>query len=439
MNPSDLAYAAYRALTSLAFFLSWPFLRLHSLLWLRSSPAMAQRLGVLDGILRPRLPKASPRPRIWVHAVSVGEAGSALAIIRSLEEIIPDVDVVLSVSTFYGHGFARERLGPGAALIYPPLDFPRSVRRALKTVAPDVLVCLETEIWPNFLTAAKAMGIRTAIVNGRISERSVGGYLKIRPLIRRVLDQVDVLSMISQGDCDRIKQLGAEEDRLQINGNAKYDALAGRADPDLEKKTRRLYNAPPGRPVFVAGSVRSPEETLILDAYKKILGLFPDTLLILFPRHIQRAGEWMETAARRGFSRRLRTRLDGRPGSQTAQVVIGDTIGELFGVYSVATLVFCGGSLTPKGGQNILEPAAWGKPVLYGPSMEDFMDAKNLLEETGGGVQVKDGDDLARKAVYYFSHPREAEKVGRAAKKAAGLNRGSAGRHARAIQGLLDV
>jgi 3-deoxy-D-manno-octulosonic-acid transferase len=433
-----MAYAAYRALTSLAFFLSWPFLRLYSLLRLRSSPAMGQRLGVLNGILRPRLPKTSPGPRVWIHAVSVGEAGSALAIIRSLKEIIPEADVILSVSTFYGHEFAKERLEPGATLIYPPLDFPRSVRRALKAVAPDALVCLETEIWPNFLTVAKAMGIRTAIVNGRISERSVGGYLKVRPLIRRVLDQVDVLSMIGQGDSDRIKRLGAEEDRIQINGNAKYDALSSRVDPELEKKTRRLYHPAPGQPVFVAGSVRSPEETILLDVYEKILDSFPDALFILFPRHIQRAGEWMEAAARRGFSCRLRTRLDGRPGARTAQVVIGDTIGELFGVYSVATLVFCGGSLAPKGGQNILEPAAWGKPVFYGPSMEDFLDAKSLLDETGGGVQVKDGDDLAQKVVYYFSHPRKAAKLGQAAKKAASLNDGAAGRHARVIRALLN-
>jgi len=430
MNRMVLAYVAYRFFSSLIFLLAYPFLRLYSAGSWKHSESMAQRLG--------RFPTSVRReqrgdPCVWMHAVSVGEAGAALSIIKSLKKRRPNASIILSVTTFYGHKFATERLDSDVRCIYAPIDFPVSVKNALTAFKPDALVCLETEIWPNLLVGAKRMGIRTGIVNGRISERSIKGYLKIRSLMAHTLSHVDVLSMIQNDDFQRMRRLGAKPERMEINGNAKYDVLLSAGDVALKQKMERLYNPQEGQIVFIAGSTRSHEEIVILDVYEKIIRVFPNALLIIFPRHIKRSGELMSLAIQRGFSCQLRTRLDERPGSRTAQVVIGDTIGELCAAYGIATLVFCGGSLAEKGGQNILEPAAWGKLLFYGPSMGDFMDAKKLLDKTGGGVQVKDGDDLAKKALHYLSHPQEAEKIKRGARQAAGLNQGAADKHARVI------
>ncbi len=397
---------------------------------------MAQRLGAFPGKFGQ---KEKRRPLVWMHAASVGEAGSAIAIIKSLNKGSPGISFVLSATTFYGHKFAKERLDCEAICVYAPIDFPFSVKRALTAFKPDALVCLETEIWPNFLIEAKRMGMRTAIVNGRISSRSIKRYLKIRPLVKHALRHVDVFSMIREEDSERIKKLGAEEKKITINGNAKYDVLLDPGDEIARKKMERLYNPAEGQVVFMAGSTRRHEESILLDVYEKIIRFSPNALLIIFPRHIKRSRQLMEMVRNRGFSCQLRSELDESPGSRTSAVVIADTIGELCAAYGIATIVFCGGSLAPKGGQNVLEPAAWGKLVFYGPSMEDFLDAKRLLDKTGGGVQVKDGDDLAEKALYYLSHPGEAQKIREAAVRAIKLNLNAADKHAGAVCDLLKI
>ena len=431
-----LAYAAYKLFTSLIFLLIYPFLWLYSTGAWKHSQSMAQRLGLFPESIRL---EQRGCPCIWMHAVSVGEAGTAISIIKSLKKRLPNASIILSTTTFYGHKFAVERLDSNVRCIYAPIDFPVSVKKALTAFKPDVLVCLETEIWPNLLVGAKRMGIRTGIVNGRISERSIKQYLKIRPLMAHTLSHVDVFSMIGNDDFQRMRQLGAESERMEINGNAKYDTLRDTGDDALKQKMERIYNPGDGQIVFIAGSTRSHEEIVILDVYEKISRLFPSVLLIIFPRHINRSMELMNLAIQRGFSCQIRTQLDERPGSRTAQVVIGDTIGELHAAYGIATLVFCGGSLAPKGGQNILEPAAWGKLLFYGPSMGDFMDAKKLLDKTGGGVQVRDGDDFAEQALHYLSHPKEAEKIKRGARMAVELNQGAADKHARVICDLVST
>jgi len=396
---------------------------------------MAERLGVFTKEFER---KKGLHPKVWIHAVSVGEAGSAAAIIEALKKRSPGISVILSTATFYGHKFAEERVGSDAICVYSPIDFPFSVKRALRFFEPEALVCLETEIWPNFLIAAKRMGIRTAIVNGRISARSMKRYLKIRPLIRETLRHVDSFSMIREEDSKRIEKLGAEKEKIKTNGNAKYDVLLKPADKAAKKRMERLYGTKEEQVVFIAGSTRSDEEEIVLDVYERIIRFFPDAMLIIFPRHIKRSRKLLEKVGNRGFSCQLRSELDENLKSRTAPVVICDTIGELCAAYGIATIVFCGGSLAPKGGHNVMEPAAWGKLLFYGPSMEDFLDAKSLLDKTGGGLQVKDGDDLAEKALHYLLHPDEAGKIKEAARTAVRLNRSAASKHALVISDLLD-
>jgi len=243
--------------------------------------------------------------------------------------------------------------------------------------------------------------------------------------------------MIREEDARRIKMIGAPPGRVEINGNAKYDILLNRNHTHIIKKMKALYNLYGDRPVFLAGSIRSLEEKIILEVYQKIVEFFPETLLIIAPRHLERAKHINDMFKEKGFLCRLRTDLDKKSCLQTASVIILDTIGDLQDTYSIASVVFCGGSLVPLGGQNILEAAVWGKPVFYGPSMEDFLDAKELLDKAGGGIQVKDGRELAEKAIYYLGNPDQADIVGGLARKAVLLNKGSAGKHAAVIYKLL--
>lgn len=378
-------------------------------------------------------------PRIWLHAVSVGEVGAAAAVIQALADVMPGCAIVLSTTTTTGHDFARTKLPPHVTCIYAPLDFGPSLRSALAAIRPDILVLLETEIWPNWLMESRRRGIRTALVNGRISVRSIGRYLKIRPLMRAVLAHIEVFSMISPADASRICSLGAAEDKVFISGNAKYDRLLQEADESQRVKVAERFNLKGHEPVFVAGSTRGAEQEIVLTVYEKIRRTFPDALLIIAPRHIERSHEVQSLARAKGFSCQYRTDLDQPGQMRTAEVVILDTMGELPAVYSIATVAFCGGSLVPLGGQNLLEAAVWGKPVLYGSSMEDFQDAKELLDKTGGGIQVADGPDLAEKISYFFRYPEEARRVGRLARQAVLYHQGAARKHADAICGLLGT
>jgi 3-deoxy-D-manno-octulosonic-acid transferase len=231
--------------------------------------------------------------------------------------------------------------------------------------------------------------------------------------------------------------MGAPGNRIEVNGNAKYDLLLKQVDGTDREKMKRLYKLRGDSSVFMAGSIRGAEERIIIDVYEKIVQAHPEVILMIAPRHVERSRHIEEMVRERGFSYQFRTDLDKESRPRTASVVIIDMIGELQSTYSIASIVFCGGSLVPLGGQNILEAAVWGKPVFYGPSMEDFLDAKDLLDKTGGGIQVRDGRELAEKALYFFDHPEEAEMIGRLAKKAVVLNQGSARKHAMVIQRLL--
>jgi 3-deoxy-D-manno-octulosonic-acid transferase len=281
------------------------------------------------------------------------------------------------------------------------------------------------------------MGIKTALINGRISARSIASYLRLRPFFREVLVNLDIFSMIRKQDADRIKSMGADPAGIHINGNAKYDLLGACADPAIEADIRRLLNLGGSQSVFVAGNTRHGEEEMILDVYEKILAEFPDILLIIVPRHIDRTPAIVSMVKKRGFNCQLRTDLGENKARRTEKVVIINTFGELFKVYSIATIVFSGASLVPLGGQNPLEPAIWGKVVFYGPSMEDFADAKELLEEAEAGVPVSSPGMLAEKLIWFLHHPKALNAYGKRAREAVLKNRGAAGRHAQIIKDLV--
>jgi 3-deoxy-D-manno-octulosonic-acid transferase len=308
---------------------------------------------------------------------------------------------------------------------------------ALSRLRPDVLAFLETEIWPTWIVEARRLGIKTALINGRISVRSIGGYLKLKPFFREILRYVDVFSMILNEDADRIRAMGAEGHKIFVNGNAKYDLLANQADSLMETEMRQILNLDPSNPVFVAGSTREGEESMVLDVYERILEQFPHMVLVIAPRHIERTSEIESLLERRGFEYQLRSKLDGHGNRRTKPVIIMNTFGELFKLYSVGTIVFCGASLVPLGGQNPLEAAVWGKLVFYGPSMEDFLDAKAMLEEVGAGIPVASPEMLTEKALWFLNHPDALKTFGGRAREAVMKNQNAAEKHARAIAQLI--
>ena len=431
----NLAYSAYKAASSGLFVTLFPIFWCYCRISGRYSPGLKQRLGFYpDELIR----KISGAPRVWIHAVSVGEVRVAIAIMQALSELLPESALILSTGTEQGQSVARENAGPEVTCLYAPFDFILSARSSLAALQPDLLACVETEIWPNWLIEAHRMGIRTVLVNGRISVRSIRRYLKIRPLMKETLKHLDAFSMIGQADADRIRMMGAPADRIEVNGNAKYDLLLRQAETHTRDALAQCYNLKQRQPVFVAGSIRDGEVDIVLDAYGRMLRQFPDTVMIIAPRHIDRVGRIQARLHARGWRFQLRSALGEKDCIRTAPVVILDTFGELHAAYSLATVVFCGSSLVPLGGQNVFEAAVWAKPVLYGPSMDDFMDAKEMLEKTGGGIQVRDGAELAQKALFFLAHPQEAEKTGRRAYASVLSHRGAAPKHAAVICRLLQ-
>jgi 3-deoxy-D-manno-octulosonic-acid transferase len=429
----SLIYKAYATLSSGIFMAGLPPFWLYTRLTGRFRRGLKERLGLFPA---GELGLHHPSKRVWIHAASLGEVRVARSIMNHLERLVPGCQVILSTNTDHGHDLAHE-LFDTASVVYAPFDFFPSVRKAISAVNPDVMVFLETEIWPAWIAETRRRGIRCALINGRISPRSIGKYLRFRPLFRDVLKYVNAFSMITEEDAHRIVAMGADLKKVEINGNAKYDLFASQIDPAVETRLQKLLSLKPGQPVFVAGSTREGEEGILLEVYEKILKNFPETVLVIAPRHIMRTSQVENLVRQQGLESQLWTDLV-RPGVQrTAPVVIINTFGELFNIYSVGTINFCGASLVPLGGQNPLEPAVWGKMVFYGPSMEDFLDARKLLEKEGAGVEVKNPDAFVEKALFFLNHQDELKEGGRRARDAVLRSQGASERHARVLARLM--
>ncbi|MBR9979762.1 MAG: hypothetical protein KFF50_01915 [Desulfatitalea sp.] len=431
MNPYYLAYNLFGAGIGAV---------LRPLLWLyaRRDGHQGERYRQRFGHYTQALPIGGAcHPRIWLHAVSVGEVGVATAIAGELRALLPHCHMVLSTTTLQGLARAKAQLDADTHCFYAPLDLLGPTRKAIRMVRPDVLALLETEIWPNLIVSARRSGARTAILNGRISVRAIHRYRKIQPLMAHVLGHIDCFSMISSADAQRIESLGAAKNRVLVNGNAKFDSPDPKPDGDrIRQWALRLYGLQEDTPVFVAGSTRNPEERTLLEAFIQMRRLFPQLVLVIAPRHIHRVAQVAQWVREKGLACQRRSTLARE--SRSAPVVLLDTIGELSATYSVARFVFCGGSLVPKGGQNLLEPALWGKPVMYGDSMEDFADARALIQRAGGGFTVHNAEQMAALAVRWLQNPESALAAGQAARQAIQVHRGAARQHAAVIARLLQ-
>ncbi|MCL7487741.1 MAG: 3-deoxy-D-manno-octulosonic acid transferase [Desulfobulbaceae bacterium] len=392
---------------------------------------MGQRYG-----LDPRRPVKSVNgfTRIWIHAASVGEVQAARVLVAELLAQQEGIEFFLSTMTRQGRSVAGSQMPAGVTCFLAPLDVPVVVRRFLAAIKPDLYVCLETELWPAMFLELNRAGIPAVLLNGRMTWRSLERYRMACGLIGRLLGTLEGLAVISREDGERFQALGARADTVRVTGNIKYDYPV--EDVDSMRGVHRELLAAGDRIVFVCGSTRTGEEEMLIPVFKALQKECEGGVLwVIAPRHLQRLEEVRKLLARFDLDHDLYSDL--KDGERKSPVVLVDTMGDLGQLYSAGDVNFVGGSLVRKRGHNIMEAARWGRPVYYGPSIEDFLDAAEILENSGAAFRVADADALAATLVSHLRDKKIYAQACRNAAHAVSLQRGAAGRQAEMVLNLL--
>lgn len=399
----------YNIVQVVALIVVAPLLFVKSILTPRHRGRIGLRLGIGLAKKVGNLPEGAPR--LWVHALSVGEVASSRALVLALRKQYPEATLIFSATTRAGLAYARETLGNTVDRVIPfPYDFYWSVRRAIRLVRPDLFLLVETDFWPNLLGQLAGRKVPTLLVNGRISAAAFRNYQRFRFLFAPLFNAFCLLSMQTEGDAEQMRQLGVAPERVESLGNLKYVVLPEQKPPET---VRQRFEIPRDRRVWVAGSTHPGEEAILFAVFARLVERFPDLFLILAPRDVARADELLALAHNQGLKAGLRStpRLPG------VNLLILDTLGELVTLYAVAEVAFVGGSLVEERGHNPLEPAALGKPVLFGPHMEDFAEISRDLVACGAAVQVADETDLLAQMLSWLTDQvlaRAAGEEGRA-------------------------
>ena len=425
-------YLLYSFLTCVVFVLASPYFLYQALRHNKYVGSIGQRLGYL-----PVSFNLDGDESIWVHAVSVGEVLSARPLVTELRARYPKLRLFLSTTTLTGQQLARRSVSDVDAVFYFPFDWGFTARRTLNVVKPRLFVMMETEIWPNLLRECRRRRIRTVMVNGRISYRSFPRYRLIRPFIKSVLSDVDRFCVQGEETSRRLVELGADPARITLTGSLKFDSLETSPTPGRgRERVLRFFRIPPSRPVIIAGSTLKGEEEPVIRAFNRVRASGGNPLLVVAARHPERFEEVERLCRHEGLSAVRRTELpiDAEP---RADAVVLDTIGELAQLYQVATVVFVGGSLVPAGGHNILEPALYGKPIVFGPHMQNFGEIAEAFVSNGAAIQVRSGSELQDVVVSLVGDPVRRARLGAAAKALVESNRGARDRTLAVIRDLM--
>ncbi len=401
----------------------------------RCRRGLTQRFG-----FRPPSVEPDGRPLLWLHAVSLGEVVAVAPLVKELSGRLPGYRFVVSTVTETGREAVEQRLAGLAEHFYAPLDFPWAVSRTIDRLNPRLYAFVETELWPNLLRQLSLRGVPTVMVNGRLSSRSYARQEQepVRSFYRTMVRSISLCLMQSDRDVERIISLGADRRSVRRTGNIKFDQPPPTASGGGE--LRRRMGIPDKAGLIVAGSTHAGEEEMVVGAYQQVLARHPSTYLLLAPRHIERA-EVVEAMVRgRGLSVRRRSRVesDHAAANQASGVTILDTRGELASVYREAQVSFVGGTLVPVGGHNLLEPAVWSKPVLFGPYTDHCAEIAEWLVQSGGGRRVTGTEDLTAELVRLFDHPEDGVAMGRAAHAVVRQNQGALRLTADALALLLE-
>jgi 3-deoxy-D-manno-octulosonic-acid transferase len=386
----------------------------------RCRPGFFQRMGwrghASDGV-------GMSQPVIWIHAVSLGEVVAASPLVKILHERHPECRYIMTTVTETGREAVEQRLGGIAEHRYAPLDFPWAVAGMVRRMQPVLYLFVETELWPNLLWTLHEHDVPSVLVNGRLSSRSFGrqDLPVIRSFYRSVLRTLRLCLMQSDRDGERIVALGADPARMHVTGNIKFDQPL--PTPHAEESLRRSFGLDEHEQLILAGSTHPGEEELLLAAYRQVVKAYPATVLMLAPRHIERADRIEAMLREAGVVVQRKSQI--REKQTGPRVVILDTRGELAVAYREAVAAFVGGTLVPVGGHNLLEPALWGTPVLFGPYTDHCAEVAALLHEAGGGRRVTGVEDLVAFLTEWLSQPEARARVGQAAKRAVLDNQGA--------------
>jgi 3-deoxy-D-manno-octulosonic-acid transferase len=444
-------YALYSLLTAAGMLLLSPYFLLRGLIQGKYLSNLPERLGWrFPAELRDERSPGSTQKSIWVHAVSVGEVLAVLPLAQKLKARFPLLRLVVSTTTVTGQKLAHERMPFADAVFYFPLDWRRPVRRALAATRPAAVIVVETEIWPNFLRECRRANVPVIFVNGRLSERSFRGYGRallysagaLAGFLKKVLSDAILFLMQSEEDAARLIALGAPGERVLVTGNLKYD-LAEPDESPLSSWLEAALTRSNRRPVVVAGSVLANEEGAVLRAFEEVERDFPRALLILAPRKPEQFDRAAATVAESGRNllRRRDLIFNGAGNAALAgpvSVLLLDSLGELAGLYRFADAVFVGGSLVPGHGHNILEPAAFSKVPIYGPSMENFREMSRNFLAAGAAIQVKSPEDLGAAWGGLLREPERAARMGTCARELVDRNRGATDRVLEHIERVVE-
>jgi 3-deoxy-D-manno-octulosonic-acid transferase len=399
--PYALANLVWRALRFPAYWFRWP-----------------ERFGFVA-------PTSGLRT-IWVHAVSVGEVRSAAPLVAELVVRFPEHRVVVTTMTPTGSRQVRDLFGDRVTHCYVPYDFPDAVRRFLSRIRPEVAIVAETEFWPNIFAECGRRCIPLLLVNGRVSQASLRGYLRVPNVTRAMLAHADLLCAQTSVDAQRLRNLGARPELVHVTGNLKFDVELPRELLAEASALRQQWGRL--RPVWIAASTHRGEERQVLTAFRGLAQRYPELLLVLVPRHPERFSAVARLCRRRGFKVALRSRTPAGVLPPGTEVLVGDTMGELQRLYAAADVAFIGGSLVAHGGQNLLEACAVDVPVIFGPHMFHFEEISAMALERGAARQVHDVAGLVEAIALYFDQPELRRAAGKAAHTLVSDNRGALAR-----------
>ena len=357
------------------------------------------------------------RPRFWFHAASIGEVTGSVATVHLLRQRCPSATIWLTVGTPQGLRFAHEQLGDIATVLPFPLDFPWVLKRAMQTFQPDLYVALESEFWPSLFGFLRRYQVPAVLLNGKLSRKSARRYAFLRPLYQPIFQQFRWLAMHSPADREHALLLGAAPERVHVLGSAKYDCLLTRTLKGNQTGWQRILRLEPDTVVLVGGSLRRSECTALLHVFQQLSETVPHLVGIFAPRHLHRLPTMIEWLRERQIPFQLLSHLKQAEQIREAQVILVDQMGVLFDLYALGHLIFCGGTLEPIGGHNILEPVAWGKPVFYGPHLESVKEEHTLLQGAGGGRLVPDATALLQEWRHWAGNIPELMAHGERAKE----------------------
>lgn len=417
--------------------------------WLFHIPFLLYRLIFEDGFYdrlkqsagvmpTPTLEKIAYHNAIWVHAASVGEVVAASPIVRELKREYPEEMVVVSVVTATGHRMAQRIIPEADGHIFFPFDLPVITERIVKIVNPKAIILIETELWPNFLRLAWRKNIPVMMMNGRISDRSMRRYSLIRRYTGVMLGQIRRFCMQSSFDAEHIVAMGADPDRVLITGNTKYDQTYATVSEEERAALKKEFRFDGKGPILVAGSTHGGEEEIIMRTFREIRLRYPDARLLMAVREITRAASVKAHIHLHGFSVIRRTEMGtAADDGSSHEVVILDTIGELGRLYSLADVVFVGGSFVKIGGHNILEPAAHGKPVIVGPHMFNFREIFELLSKRGVCLMAKNEEDFKKQILALLADKEKIREMGKRALAVVEENQGATKRNIERFEELI--